>query len=244
MILSVIVIVLLWRLDFFDPAVITNGTSNLFIFMGDTVPPDLSVISVVSKAILETLQISFAGTLLGFFIAIPFALLGARNLSPIPVLLISRLIVAVFRTVPSLLWALLFVIIVGLGPLAGTLGIAAYTIGYLAKLYYEFFESVDPEITEAVKATGASKLHLARFVIWPETANNILSQLMFMFEYNIRASSILGFVGAGGIGFYIQSYLNTLNYQRLSTLLILVLILVLMMDFISAWVRRKYLLAN
>ena len=142
-----------------------------------------------------------------------------------------------------LLWAIIFVILVGLGPLAGTLGIAAYTVGYLAKIYADLFEGTDPEIIEAVQSTGASKLQLVRFVIVPEAANAILAQVLFMLEYNIRASSVLGFVGAGGLGFVIQVYLQSLDYQRLATILLLVLVIVLVMDGISAWVRKHYLLS-
>jgi phosphonate transport system permease protein len=140
-------------------------------------------------------------------------------------------------------WAILFVIMVGLGPLAGTLGIAIYTVGFLGKLYAEAFEAADPEVVEAVRGVGASKAQLARFVLWPEAANSLLSQLMFMVEYNIRASAILGFVGAGGIGFYIQVYVQTLQYERLAALLLVTLALVLLLDVLSAWVRERYLLA-
>ena len=123
------------------------------------------------------------------------------------------------------------------------LGIAAYTVGYLAKIYADLFEGTDPEIIEAVRSTGASKLQLVRFVILPEAANAILAQVLFMLEYNIRASSVLGFVGAGGLGFVIQIYLQSLDYQRLATILLLVLVIVLVMDGISAWLRKRFLLA-
>jgi phosphonate transport system permease protein len=173
-----------------------------------------------------------AFTLLGFFFALPLGLLGTTALWPLAIVAPVRLVVAVTRTIPSLVWAILFVIVVGLGPLAGTLGIAVYTLGYLAKLYSEFFDGVDPEVMEAVSGTGASRLQLARFVLWPETANGIVSQLLFMVEYNIRASSILGFVGAGGIG-YIRST-SRLQYQRLLTVLILLLAVVPFLDVLSA----------
>ncbi len=134
-------------------------------------------------------------------------------------------------------------LLVGLGPLAGTLGIAAYTVGYLAKIYADLFEGTDPEIMEAVRSTGASKLQLVRFVILPEAANAVLAQVLFMLEYNIRASSVLGFVGAGGLGFVIQIYLQSLDYQRLATILLLVLVIVLVMDGVSAWLRKHFLLS-
>ena len=101
-----------------------------------------------------------------------------------------------------------------------------------------------PEIIEAVQSTGASKLQLVRFVIIPETANAILAQVLFMLEYNIRASSILGFVGAGGLGLIVQIYLQNLDYRRLATVLLLVLVIVLIMDGISAWLRRRFLLST
>src|SRR4030095_4655921 len=126
--------------------------------------------------------------------------------------------------------------------LAGTFGIAAYTIGYLAKIYSDLFEGTDPEVLEAVGSTGASKLQLVRFVFLPEGANAILTQLLFMLEYNIRASSILGFVGAGGLGFVMQVYLQTLEYRRLASVLLLILVVVLTMDGLSAWIRKRFLL--
>ncbi len=237
-----ILLALLAELGFFDLARLSEGLQNLGTLGKESLPPDTGVLPTVSEALIETVQMAVAGTLLGFFLSLPLGLLGTSALWPAAVIAPVRLLVAALRTIPSLVWAILFVIVVGLGPLAGTLGIAVYTLGYLAKLYSEFFDGVDPEVMEAVGGTGASRLQLARFVLWPETANSVVSQLLFMVEYNIRASSILGFVGAGGVGFYIQVYVQTLQYQRLLTVLLLLLAVVLVMDVLSAWVRRRYLL--
>ncbi len=241
---AVLLTLALQHLGFFDAERLGRGAANLVTFARDAVPPDLGVLPLAGRALWETVQMAFAGTLLGFLVALPLGFLGARVLSPLPLVLLARLAVAVARTVPALLWAVLFVILVGLGPLAGTLGLALYTVGYLGKLYAELFEGVDPEVVEAMRGVGASRLHLARFVLWPESANAIISQLLFMLEYNVRASSILGFAGAGGIGFYVNIYLQTLEYTRLATLLLLVLALTLAMDVFSAWVRGRYLLAD
>lgn len=235
--------VVLGQLGFFDGERLGRGVVNAGRFARDLVPPDGAVLPVAGKALLETVQMAFAGTLLGFLLSLPLGILGTRPLFPVVITSLARLVSAVVRTVPVLLWAILFVVIVGLGPLAGTLGVALYTVGYLAKLYAELFESTDPEILEAVRGVGASRLHLVRFVVLPEGANAILAQLLFMLEYNIRASSILGFVGAGGIGFVMQVYLQTLEYQRLATVLLLILGVVLAMDALSGWVRRRFLLA-
>lgn len=239
-VLALLLALTLGQLGFYDWARLSRGARNLVTFARGTVPPDLSILALAGKALLETVQMAFAGTFLGFLFSVPLGVLGARTLFPRGIVVLARLVIAVVRIVPSLLWAVLLVIVVGLGPLAGTLALAFYTVGYLAKLYAETFEGVDPEILEAVRGAGANRLQLARFVVWPESANTVLSQLLFMFEYNIRVSTILGFVGAGGIGFYMYVYVNSLDYQRLSTLLILLLVLVLAMDLASTWVRKRY----
>ena len=240
--LLVVLGLVLGQLGLFDGPRLAKGMSNLVIFVQGTMPPDQDVLPIAAMALLETVEMAFAGSLLGFFLALPLGFLGARTLSPAPVVIVIRFLVGAIRTIPSLLWAVVFVIVVGLGPLAGTLALALYTLGYLAKLYAEFFEGVDPEILEAVRGVGARPWHLARFVVWPESANHVLSQLLFMLEYNIRASAILGFVGAGGIGLYLNVYINTLAYPRVATILLLILVLVLAMDVVSTKVRKRYLL--
>lgn len=227
-------------LGFFDLARLSRGGANLAEFLAGMAPPDLGVLPVAGKALAETLAMAFAGTLLGFLCSLPAGVLGTRALFPRWVVGVVRLGMAVIRTIPSLLWAVLLVVVMGLGPLAGTLALAVYTVGYLGKLYAECFDGVDPEVMEAVRGAGATRLQLARFVIWPESANSVLSQLLFMLEYNVRASSILGFVGAGGIGYYMYFYVNSLEYRRLATLLLLILALVLVMDASSAWLRQRY----
>lgn len=235
---------LLGGMGLFEPGRLAQGALNAVRFAREMFPPDLSVLPVIAGALGETLRMALAGTLLGFFLAFPLGVLGTRTLFPPAVVGGVRFLVAAIRTVPSLLWAVVMVIVVGLGPLAGTLALAFYTVGYLAKLYAEFFEGIDPEILEAVRGVGAKRRHLIRFVLWPESANAVLSQLLFMLEYNIRASTVLGLVGAGGIGLYMQIYLSTMAYARLTTVLLTVLLLVLAMDGLSAWVRRRYLLAS
>lgn len=231
------------RFGFFRMDQFMRGLANLFQFSRDAFPPDFGAFSTIGQALLETVEMAFAGTLLGFLISFPLAILGSRILFPSVVVAAARVIAGFLRTIPPLLWAVVFVIIVGLGPQAGTLSIALYTVGYLTKLYSELFEGTDPEVLEAVKGVGATKHHLVRYVVIPEGANAILSQLLFMFEYNIRASSILGFVGAGGIGFQIYVYLQTMEYQKLSAVLILILGIVLIMDYFGGFLRRRYLLA-
>lgn len=232
------------HLGFFQIDQAGKSAEHFFRFMSEAFPPDFSAWGNSWAALAETVEIAFTGTLLGLLLSFPLAVLSLRSLFPAPVVFLARLLAGLTRTVPSLLWAILFVVMVGLGPLAGTLSIAFYTVGYLAKLYAELFEGTDPEVFEAVRGVGAARTHLIRYVLLPENANAILSQLVFMFEYNIRASSILGLVGAGGIGFQIHVYLQTLQYAKMTAVLTLILILVLGMDFCGRMIRNRYLLGN
>ena len=225
----------------FSPIKFAEGIPNLFIFAKDAIPPDATVLSIALTSIFETIQMAFLGTLFGALFSLPLAILASRNIFDKKIVIPIRIILAAIRTMPSLLWAVIFVIMVGFGPFAGVLAIIMYTIGYLSKLQYESIEGISPEPLEAVSATGANRLKLIKFVVLPENANNLLSQLLFMFEYNVRATTILGFVGAGGIGFYISGYLKLLEYDKIITLLFVVLAIVLIIDYLSTKVRDKYL---
>jgi len=236
-VLVVLFVVSLQDVGLLDAAKLRKGIENLGTFAGDMFPPDRTVLSEVSRALIETIQIAFAGTVLGFVVALPLALAATNTLAPAVVTAPVKLLLAFVRTVPAILWAIVFVVAVGLGPAAGTLGIALYSVGYLGKFFFEQFEGTDPEVMEAVRSVGCGRLELARFAILPEAANGIVSQLMFMFEYNVRASSILGFVGAGGIGFYLLGYVQLLEYQSLLTAVLATLVVVVVIDRASSLAR-------
>lgn len=231
----------LYRFDLLDPNVLGGALARLFDFARSLFPPKLDVLPSLFGAMLETIEIAFVGTVLGFVMSLPLAFLGTRTLFGPAVTAWVRLLVGGIRTVPSLLWAVVFVVGFGLGPAAGALGVAFYTIGYLSKLYYEAFEAVDAEVLEAVKSVGTNRLQLIVYAVIPEAANAIISQLLFMFEYNIRASSIMGFVGAGGIGFYLLGYLQMLQYRSLMTALLLTFVVVMTIDYLSVRLRSLIL---
>ena len=240
-IFSGIIIYLAYSTGFSDIEKLSSGIKNLFIFSGGLFPPDPSVAGTLLGSMYETIRMALMGTILGFAAALPLGLLGARNISGRYVSAVVRLVLGGIRTIPALLWAIIFVAAFGLGPLPGTMGLAIYSVGYMSKLYYEAFEAVDREITEAVRAMGISRLKEIRFVVLPESMNNILSQVFFMFEYNVRSSAILGFVGAGGIGFYMMNYIQLFQYQRLTTAILLTLAVVLTIDSGSARIRDRFL---
>lgn len=225
----------------FDPLKLLRGVPNLVEFARDALPPDPGLLAEAARATLETLQIAYVGTFLGLLLALPLGLMAARNLFPKPLVVVVRLLLAAVRTVPSLLWAVFFVILVGLGPFAGVLAVALYSLGFLGKLYYETFEAAEPDAREAVEAMGATRAQVIRHVVLPQSAPHLLSQLLFMFEYNVRASAILGFVGAGGIGFYIFGYLQLLRYDQVLTLLLMVFVTVLAIDWFSQKIRDRFI---
>ena len=175
--------------------------------------------------------------------SLPLAFWGTKTLFSRTVTTATRCVIGAIRTVPSILFGVIFVVAFGLGPAAGTLGVAFYTVGYLGKIYYEAFEAVDREVIEAVRSTGCNRVQLLRFAILPEAANTIISQVLFMFEYNIRSSTIMGFVGAGGIGYYMLGYLQMLQYQNLLTTLIITFVVVMIIDFLSLKLRSLMVVA-
>lgn len=239
--LLVTLVVALADVGLLDAGRLGRGVRNLGEFARALFPPDASTLPTLAEAMVETIEIAFVGTAIGFALALPLSLLASPVLFGPSVTAPVKLLLAVVRTVPALFWAIIFVVVVGLGPAAGALGIAFYSLGYLGKLLYETFDGVDPEVLEATRSVGASRWQLARFAVLPESANGILAQLLFMFEYNVRASSILGLVGAGGIGFYLLGYLELLRYDLLLTGLLLTLAVVILIDRASAFVRRAFL---
>lgn len=223
-----------------------RGVRNLVVFVSDMVPPayEGDLLPTLLRSLWETVQMAWAGTILGAALALPLAALAASNLAPWWLAYPVRTFLAGVRTIPSLLWAVFMVVIVGLGPLAGILALTAYTTGYLGKLFYEAMEAVDAETLDAARATGAGSLQVARHAALPEAGNALLSQSLFAFEYNVRASSILGLVGAGGIGFYLLRFIEFFEYQKLATTLILLFGLVILVDGVSRVVRQRFLAAR
>jgi phosphonate transport system permease protein len=238
---ALLLIATLADIGLLDPGRIGRGVVNLAEFAQALFPPDPSALPTLAEAMLETIEMAFAGTVIGTVLALPLALLASPALFGPSVTGPVKLVLAAVRTVPSLFWAIVFVVAVGLGPAAGALGVALYSLGYLGKLLYETFDGVDPEVIEAVRSVGASRAQLARYALLPEAANGVIAQVLFMFEYNVRASSIMGFVGAGGIGFYLLGYMQLLRYDLLLTALLVTLLVVVLIDRASSYVRRFYL---
>ncbi len=221
-------------------------------FVSEMFPPDLSLATLRSTGvgILETFQMSFLGALIGASVAFPLAALGTqqsattgassgeRLLRAIPYHL-SRFLLNIFRSVPDILWALVFVVALGLGPFPGTLALAVHSAGVLGKLYSETLEAVPSRPVEALRSTGASGFQSFLFGRLPQAASNFTSLTLYQWECNIRSATILGFVGAGGIGQQILISMNLFDYPKVATLVGATIIVVLAVDRFSAAVRRR-----
>ena len=235
----------------FDLVKLVGGTGPIEKFISQMFPPDLSArtLQTAGKGILETFQMSFLGTLIGAVISVPLAALatgdastagasrGERLLRVVPYH-ISRFVLNVFRSVPDILWALVFVVALGLGPFPGTLALAVHSAGILGKLYSETLEAVPSRPVEALRATGAGALQAFLFGRLPQAMSGFTSLTLYQWECNIRSATILGFVGAGGIGQQILISMNLFDYPKVATLVGATIIVVLLVDRFSAAVRR------
>ncbi|MFN3477278.1 MAG: phosphonate ABC transporter, permease protein PhnE [Candidatus Methylomirabilales bacterium] len=245
-----------------DPFVLfeAQGRQNLRKFVTGMFPPELSLdfLKLMARPAVETLQISIMGTALAVLIGLPFGLLATGSLTWSGVLhemapshprrflgfgpyMLARALLSIFRSIPEFVWALMFVRAVGLGPFPGVLAIGVSYGGMLGKVYSEILESVNPHPLEALQATGASKLKIIFYGLLPQAFPNLLSYTLYRWECAIRASAILGFVGAGGIGQQIEISMRMFNFHEILTLVGILALLVAGVDALSARVRKAFL---
>jgi len=222
-----------------SPGRLIEGFPFMLDFLRRMLPPDPSVLGQALRGALQTLQIAVVGTAVGAVLALPVAFAAARNTAPAWAFYWTRSALNVFRAMDTLVYALFFVAAVGLGPFPGVLAVVVYTATVLAKLYSEAIEAMDPLPVEAVEAVGATRLQVLRWGVVPQLVPHFLSFTLYRFETNIRAAAVLGFVGAGGIGFYIQTYLRLLNYPAASTVLLVLVVMVMVVDFASSRLRAR-----
>ncbi|MBT5264196.1 MAG: phosphonate ABC transporter, permease protein PhnE [Rhodospirillaceae bacterium] len=203
------------------------------------VPPKISYMDKLWLPVWDTLNIATLGTVIALIIAVPVAFAAARNTTPHPIIRATALLVIVSsRSVNSLIWALMLVFIFGPGVLAGTIAIGLRSIGFCAKLLYEAIEEIDHTQVEAIEATGASRAQQILFGIVPQVLPTFAGVGVFRWDINIRESTILGLVGAGGIGLQLNGSINTLAWTQVSMILLVIFVTVLISEWVSAKVRH------
>jgi phosphonate transport system permease protein len=218
---------------------VIEGLPFMWDFLRRMVPPDPSVFGNALRGAVQTIQIATVGTAVAAVLALPMGFAAARNAAPPWLFHGSRFLLNLFRAIDTLVYALFFVAAVGLGPFPGVLAVVVYTATVLAKLYSEAIEAIEPGPVEAVRATGATPLQVLRWGVLPQLMPQFLSFTLYRFETNIRAAAVLGFVGAGGIGFYIQTYLRLLNYPAAASVLLVLIGLVMAVDLASSRLRAR-----
>lgn len=236
-----------------------EGVGHVWAYVVRLFPPDLSRAALREAAVgaWETFAISFAGSVLAVCVALPLALLTARTalyrgvlyearrlsrgarIFRIGVYVAAKGLLNLLRTIPEILWALIFVFMVGLGPFPGVLALGFHTGGVLGKLFGEVLEDVDPRPLEALQATGASRLRILLYGVLPQAAPQFVSYALYRWEVNIRAAAILGFVGAGGLGQRIHVTISLFLDHQLLTLILAIYVMVTLVDFLSTYLRRR-----
>jgi phosphonate transport system permease protein len=229
-----------WQLAGIDPEKLARGLPKLGFWLAQAWPPKIGELPIFIQRTAETMAMAAIGTTIATVLAIPTAVLGSRNITPLPACYLPvRWFLNVLRGIDSFVFALLFVAAVGLGPFAGVLGIGLHTWGSMAKLYADHIENAQLRPVEAVYATGTTWTTALVYALLPDILPVMLSTTLFWWEFNVRASTVLGVVGAGGIGQELKNSMDLLDFARLFTIIAVILVVVTMLDQFSSWLRKK-----
>jgi phosphonate transport system permease protein len=225
----------------FNPARLAEGVPSIFSLMTEGFPPDFSDWAAWMLPLLDTLAMSVAGTALALALALPLGFLGARNTAPNRIVYqIARTTLNVLRSIPELIMGIIFVAAVGFGALPGVLALGLHSVGMVGKFISESIEHVADEPIEAVRAAGATPLQVIFHGVYPQVIGQIADVTVYRWEYNFRASTVMGMVGAGGIGFELMGSLRLMQYQEVSALLLVILATVTVVDGIGIHLRRRF----
>ena len=203
-------------------------------------PPDFSNLKELISAMFETIEIAFLGTFLAIVLSIPLGLFSARNLAPnYFVYLVCKTIVIFFRAIPEFIIAMILVIAIGFGAMPGVLALGLHTMGFLAKFYAEDIEHINKGPIDALKSSGASKSQIISFGVIPQILPSFVANNLYILDRNVRMATMLGIVGAGGIGYELQSSFRMFEYERVSAIIILIFVTIFLIDHFSSFIRSK-----
>ena len=239
--IPVAAVVLLWSFAGaeFNFAKLGDGAINMGEFLSRLFPPDFSKFGTIFSLLIETLQMAIVGTVLGAVLSLFMAFAASSNIAPKGMYYPARWVMNIIRSVPDLVFALMFVSAVGLGPFAGILAMTLGSIGSIGKVYAEAIESVDRGPMSAMQAVGASRRQLIQYGVLPQAAPLLVSYTLLLFEGNVRGATILGLVGAGGIGLELTTAMKMYDYGHLSAIIICIIVLVTLIDQGSALIRKR-----
>ncbi|WP_022724555.1 phosphonate ABC transporter, permease protein PhnE [Rhodopseudomonas sp. B29] len=242
LVIVAVLIVVFARASHVDPQKLWAGVPLLASWVPSMFPPDLRSIGEILYAAFETLSMASIGTLIALAFAFPLGFLAARNTTPHPLVSVAaRALLNVTRGTETLVFALVFVAAIGFGPFTGVLAIAFHMMGAIGKAFAEAIEPADKGPMDAVALTGASRLKVIRYALIPDVAPNLIAATLYMWEYTVRSSTVLGIVGAGGIGQTLKDTIDLLDFPKMITVLTVILLMVWMIDSLSAYLRGAVL---
>ena len=242
-VLMVVAVILLcfWATGMLDGGRLAEGLPAIGIMASEMIPPDFKRWELWVKPMLDTIAMSVAGTALAVVLSLPLAFLAARNTTPHPVVYrCARMILNALRAIPELIMGIVFVAAVGFGMLPGVLALGLHSIGMVGKFFAEAIEHAHPAPIEAAQATGATRLQVSMHGVVPQVFPQFADVTMYRWEYNFRASTVMGMVGAGGIGTELVGSLRLLDYPQVLALLIVILVAVTIVDALSGLLRRRF----
>ncbi|MBS3935623.1 MAG: phosphonate ABC transporter, permease protein PhnE [Sulfuritalea sp.] len=233
-------IVLIWSWEGADmrPLDLWQDSGNMGVFAGEFFPPDFHDWRIYLEEMIITVHIAVWGTVLSIVCAVPCGLMSAENIVPRWVYQPMRRLMDACRAINEMVFAMLFIVAVGLGPFAGVLALWVHTTGVLAKLFAEAVEAVDPRPVEGVRATGANALEEILYGVIPQVLPLWISYALYRFESNVRSASVLGIVGAGGIGVILHEVIRGFEYAQTAAVLIIIIVSVTLIDLVSARIRQ------
>ena len=219
---------------------VTDSSKYFGDILSRMLPPDFSNLNQLIYAMFETIEIAFLGTFIAIVLSIPLGLFSARNLAPnYFVYLICKTIVIFFRAIPEFIIAMILVIAIGFGAMPGVLALGLHTMGFLAKFYAEDIEHINKGPIDALKSSGASKSQIISFGVIPQILPSFVANNLYILDRNVRMATMLGIVGAGGIGYELQSSFRMFEYERVSAIIILIFATIFIIDYLSAFIRSK-----
>ena len=225
----------------FDVARLQEGIPSIVSLTWESLPPDFSGWQSWIKPIIDTITMSIAGTALAIFLSLPLSLLAARNTTPNKIVYqFARALLNFLRSIPELIMGIIFVAAVGFGALPGVLALGLHSVGMVGKFFAESIEHVSEGPIEAARSTGATPMQVIFHGVLPQVLPQLADVAVYRWEYNFRASTVMGMVGAGGIGFELMASLRLMQYQQVSAILLAILGMVTIVDFFGATLRKKF----
>lgn len=234
--------IVIWSFDGVELslATLSDGLPQMGRVLGEMVPPDFSRASSIGDKLLETFQMAVAGTFLAVVVSVPVGVFAARTQSPhVALYQLCRAIVTFCRTVPDLIWAIFFVVTVGLGPFAGVLALMMEAIGFCGRFFAEAIEEVEEGPQEGIRAVGASRTGVVICTVIPAALPSMVASSLFALEKAVRSSVVLGLVGAGGIGVELTTAMDMYEYQTASAIILAIFAMIIVVERVSAMVRAR-----